>query len=85
MVRGVLDEVNGDTAVILVESERTTYHIGISELPEDVAEGDWLQLTIEDGAVTHIMKDEQKTTEQQSKVSQRMKQLKSKKGSQYKR
>lgn len=72
-VGGVVDRiVDGETAVVLVESEGLEFNLSVEELPSDVEEGSWLVLEIEDGEVVSMELDEEEAQERRERIEEKM-------------
>lgn len=86
MYSAYLDRItDNDTAIILVESLQKEFHVASTSLPNGSAAGTWLTIDIQDDAIISIQLDEQKTSEMQSDIQNRMQRLQSKKKSRFKR
>ncbi|MDV2581992.1 DUF3006 domain-containing protein [Alkalibacillus haloalkaliphilus] len=86
-VQGVLDEiVDGQTAVILIETTKQTFHLPISQLPEGSQEGIWYDISVESDQVLKLTINKEKTKEQEEAISNRLNRLrKNSKGSKFKK
>lgn len=76
---------DNDTALILIESLQKEFRVPSTSLPTGSVIGTWLTVEIQDDTIISIQLDEQKTSEMQSDIQNRMQRLQSKKKSRFKR
>lgn len=72
-------------AVLLVDQLKKEFLIAIDSLPTGSAPGTWFTVTIENDEISNFQFDEEKKTAMEQEVAERMKRLKSKKSSRFKR
>ncbi|MDQ0352216.1 hypothetical protein J2R98_002050 [Alkalibacillus filiformis] len=86
-VQGVLDEiVDGQTAVILVETTKQTFHLPVSQLPEESQEGIWYDIRVESDQIVELTINEEKTKQQKDGIRNRLNRLrKNSEGSKFKK
>lgn len=83
---GVLDRIVDEKhATILAEDIGKEFVLDIKELPEDVLEGDWFDITIENETITNIAINQQITQNKKSSIEDKMARLRKKSGSKFKR
>jgi len=86
MYKAYLDRfTDNEKAVLLVDKLQQEFFISISTLPAGSIPGSWFLVNIDNGAISNISFDEEKTAEMKQEVAERMQRLKSKKSSRFKR
>lgn len=86
MYRAYLDRfTDNEKAVLLVDKLQQEFYLSISSLPPDSTPGSWFLVSIENGGISYIRFDNEKTAEMKQEVAERMQRLKSKKSSRFKR
>ena len=86
MYRAYLDRfTDNEKAVLLVDKLQQEFYISISSLPSGSSPGTWFLVTIENGGISNIRFDNEKTAEMKQEVAERMQRLKSRKTSRFKR
>ncbi|HLS34621.1 MAG TPA: DUF3006 domain-containing protein [Bacillota bacterium] len=81
MLKGVLDRIEDNQAVILIEEIGEQFTLPQEELPSNSEEGTWFSIKQEHGKFTIIEIDEPLTKEKQAQSADLMSQLRAKKGS----
>ena len=76
---------DNEQAILLIDKLQQEFHIDISALPSGSTPGTWFLVTIENGEITDVQLDEEKTAEMKQEIAERMQRLKSKKTSRFKR
>lgn len=76
---------DNEKAVLLVDKLQQEFYISISSLPSGSTPGSWFLVTVENGGISNIRFDNEKTAEMKQEVAERMQRLKSKKSSRFKR
>jgi len=86
MLKGVLDRIEDNVAVILVEEIKEQFTLPKEELPEHSEEGTWFSIKKEKGGFTIVQIDRELTKQKREKSLDLLSQLRAKsKGSKYKR
>ena len=86
MYRAYLDRfTDNEKAVLLVDKLQQEFYISISSLPSGSTSGSWFLVTVENGGISYIRFDNERTVEMKQEVAERMQRLKSKKSSRFKR
>jgi len=75
MEQAVLDRFEGDKAVLLVGDERRVLDVPRNQLPLNVQEGVWLQISIEDGKLTHAALDQESTDTARQRIAAKLERL----------
>ena len=76
---------DNDTALILVENLQKEFHIPSTSLPAGSTAGTWFSVEIQDDRIVSVKIDNEKTSNMQSNIQNRMRRLQSKKKSRFKR
>lgn len=85
-ISAVVDRISaGKQAVLLAEEEKQEFVVFLDELPFSLDEGQWVDLYLDErGAIQELHPNEKKTEERKQRIDSLMRQLKKRKGSQYK-
>ncbi|QOY38179.1 DUF3006 domain-containing protein [Anaerobacillus isosaccharinicus] len=85
-MKGVVDRiVDGKWAVILVGEDEAEYNVPLEELPEEIKEGNVVQVKIVNGSVAEVLLLEGQTAAKQSEINDKMSLLQARKRSNFKR
>lgn len=87
-VLGYVDRVTDEKYVtIIVEEQGLEYVENIKDVPENVTEGKWLNLTINDSdfGLENIEVNEEETQKRKERVKSKLERLRKRKGSKYKK
>lgn len=76
--KAVIDRiVDGQHAVLLVGEDETERVIPVAQLPEQAAEGLWLQVRFEDDRLVEVTVDTEETERTQQRIDEKMARLRS--------
>lgn len=85
-MRGVIDRIVDQTwAVILVGDDEIEFKVPLDKLPNDIREGSIVKVTIDNDVILRVDVLEDETTATQTELSEKMKKLKSRMRSNFKR
>lgn len=71
----VIDRFEGSFAVLLVGATQQPLDMPRQQLPPDAQPGDWLQISIEDGAVVAATLDPETTTAARQRIQAKLERL----------
>jgi hypothetical protein len=75
MTKAVIDRFEENFAVLLVGDEQAPITVDRTVLPENIKEGTWLQITLENGTVTYAEIDHLKTDQMKETIAEKMARL----------
>ena len=75
MENAVIDRFEGNLAVLLVGDAQSQQTVERSFLPLDANEGTWLKVTIENGFITKVEVDTEKTNSMAETIADKMSRL----------
>jgi hypothetical protein len=76
-MKGVIDRIEGGTAVILAESENKEFTVDVESLPDEAEEDVWLSLEVKGEVIVSVEIDESQTESRAESVSEKMSELES--------
>ena len=83
MIKAVIDQFEGDIAVLLTGDNEERKDVPRKILPEKAKEGHWLQVEIQNGEVIKAVIDENETTKTKQRIAEKLEHLR--KGDQLKK
>lgn len=86
-MKGVIDRIEGGTAVILVESENKEFTVDVESLPDEAEKDVWLTLEVKGEVIVSVEIDENETESHADSVSEKTSELErlSERGSRHER